>query len=177
MVKKISVLRLGHRIYRDIRTTTHCALTSRALGTDEIIISGEEDKEIEKTIKKVVSRWGGKFKIRFSDNPLKEIKQKKKEKYTIVHLTMYGEQIEKKIKNLKKKEKILIIIGGKKVPPQIYKESDYNISIGNQPHSEIAALAIILHELFERKELKKKFRKPKIQIIPQKTGKKTKKSD
>ncbi|MBU2477332.1 tRNA (cytidine(56)-2'-O)-methyltransferase, partial [Candidatus Micrarchaeota archaeon] len=67
-------------------------------------------------------------------------------------------------------------VGAEKVPPQVYEKSDYNISIGNQPHSEIAALAVFLHELFEGKELNKKFSKGQIKIIPQKKGKKTKKN-
>lgn len=57
----------------------------------------------------------------------------------------------------------------------VYQKSDYNISIGNQPHSEIAALAITLNELFEGKELNKKFSNAKIKVIPQKKGKKTEK--
>ncbi len=175
MVKKVQVLRLGHRIYRDIRTTTHCALTSRALGAEKITIIGETDYSIEDSVNKIVNNWGGKFKIRFAENIKNEINKIKKEKYCIVHLTMYGELLGKKIKEIRKKNKICIIVGAEKVPPLVYEKSDYNISIGNQPHSEIAALALTLHEVFEGKELNKKFPNNKIKIIPQKKGKKTKK--
>jgi len=172
---KIEVLRMGHRIIRDIRVTTHCALVARAFGAEKIIIVGEEDKTIEKTVKSVASAWGGNFKIKFSSDLKKEIKEKKKEKFTLVHLTMYGEKLNEKIEEIKKKEKICLMVGAEKVPPWIYSESDYNISIGTQPHSEIAALAITLHEIFRGNELNKKFSKAKIKIIPQKKGKKTEK--
>ncbi|PIN99109.1 MAG: tRNA (cytidine(56)-2'-O)-methyltransferase [Candidatus Diapherotrites archaeon CG10_big_fil_rev_8_21_14_0_10_31_34] len=176
MVKDVCVLRLGHRIYRDIRTTTHCALTARAFGAKKIIVVGEEDNSIKKTIQNVVENWGGKFEIDFSSDLKKEIKKRKKEKYTLVHLTMYGERIGEKIKEIRKIKKVCIIIGAEKVPPIVYKESDYNISVGNQPHSEVAALAVTLNELFEGKALNKKFNKAQIKIIPQKKGKKTKKT-
>ncbi len=175
MVKKVQVLRLGHRIYRDIRVTSHCALASRALGAEKIIIIGEEDKSIKESIQKVVLNWGGNFEIEFSSNIKKEMEKKKEEKYCLVHLTMYGEKLEKKIKEIRKKEKVCVVVGAEKVPPEVYEKSEYNLSIGNQPHSEIAALSIFLHELFKGQELEKKFNKAKIKIIPQKKGKKTKK--
>jgi tRNA (cytidine56-2'-O)-methyltransferase len=173
MVNKVWVLRLGHRIYRDLRMTTHCALTARALGAEGITIIGEKDNSIKETTDKVNSKWGGKFKIKFSKSITKEMNKLKKEKYLMVHLTMYGEKLEKKIKEIRKKEKVCLIVGAEKVPWFVYKKSDCNVSVGNQPHSEIAALAITLHELFEGKELNKKFQKAKIKILPQKKGKKT----
>ena len=42
----------------------------------------------------------------------------------------------------------------------------------SQPHSEISALALFLHELFEGNELSLKFKDAKIMIVPQKRGKK-----
>ncbi|NIU84342.1 MAG: tRNA (cytidine(56)-2'-O)-methyltransferase, partial [Candidatus Thorarchaeota archaeon] len=40
------------------------------------------------------------------------------------------------------------------------------------PHSEIAALAIFLDRLFQRKELKRRFEGAKIKVTPQERGKK-----
>ncbi|MCK4952399.1 tRNA (cytidine(56)-2'-O)-methyltransferase, partial [Candidatus Bathyarchaeota archaeon] len=71
-----------------------------------------------------------------------------------------------------KNKDVLIIIGSQKVPREIYQLVDYNIAIGNQPHSEVTALAIFLDRLFKGKELKKKFENAKLKIIPQKRGKK-----
>ena len=52
----INVLRIGHRISRDKRITTHVALVSRAFGADKIIID-TEDKKIEETIRSTPSFW------------------------------------------------------------------------------------------------------------------------
>jgi len=35
-----------------------------------------------------------------------------------------------------------------KVPGSMYKMADWNISVTSQPHSEISALSIFLHEFF-----------------------------
>lgn len=58
----ITVLRIGHRINRDKRITTHVALVSRAFGADKIIID-TKDKKIEETIKSTCKRFGGNFEI------------------------------------------------------------------------------------------------------------------
>ena len=42
---------------------------------------------------------------------------------------------------------ILFIVGAEKVPAWVFELSDYNIAIGNQPHSEVAALAIAMNKL------------------------------
>lgn len=65
----------------------------------------------------------------------------------------------------------MIIVGGKKVPSDVYYLSDYNVAIGNQPHSEVAALAVFLDRLFDGKETEIEF-KGKIKILPQERGKK-----
>lgn len=161
---KITVLRLGHRIFRDQRLTTHCALVARTFGADEIIYTGEKDNETENSVKDVAKRWGGSFKIRYEKNWKKIIKNWKG---TIIHLTMYGINLENCIKKIPKKD-LLIIIGGEKVPSEVYQLSDFNIAIENQPHSEVAALAILMN----RMKIKKQFKNPKIRIIPQQKGKK-----
>ncbi|TMI35687.1 tRNA (cytidine(56)-2'-O)-methyltransferase, partial [Candidatus Bathyarchaeota archaeon] len=43
------ILRIGHRVYRDSRVTTHVCLTARALGADGVIIADREDKVVEST--------------------------------------------------------------------------------------------------------------------------------
>jgi tRNA (cytidine56-2'-O)-methyltransferase len=97
----------------------------------------------------------------------------------VVHLTAYGENIQtsdilNRIKALNKD--LLLIVGSQKVPGEFYSNgvSDFNVSIGNQPHSECSALAIFLDRFFEGKELAAGFDKAKIEIVPQERGKKTK---
>jgi tRNA (cytidine56-2'-O)-methyltransferase len=96
----------------------------------------------------------------------------------VVHLTVYGENIQTsnvlgRIKNLRKD--VLVIVGSQKVPKDFFSNdvSDFNVSIGNQPHSECAALAIFLDRFFKGKELVKEFKKAKIKVVPQERGKKT----
>ena len=62
-----------------------------------------------------------------------------------------------------------------KVPGEFFSDSisDFNVAVGNQPHSECSALAVFLDRLFEGKELTKDFQKAKIKVVPQKRGKKT----
>jgi tRNA (cytidine56-2'-O)-methyltransferase len=48
----IAVLRLGHRLVRDDRTTTHAALVSRAFGCKKILMSDVDDSILD-TMKKV----------------------------------------------------------------------------------------------------------------------------
>jgi len=162
----INVLRIGHRISRDKRITTHVCLVARAFGAEKIFID-TVDKKIEETIKSTSKRFGGNFEIETGVNAKKIIKNWKG---TIVHLTMYGQRLES-INKIDKNKDLLIIVGAEKVPPQIYEFADFNLSVGNQPHSEVAALAIFLDRYTEGKWLKKKF-DGKIEILPSDKGKK-----
>ena len=36
------------------------------------------------------------------------------------------------------------VVGGSKVPGEIFKICQHNVSVGNQPHSEVAALALFM---------------------------------
>ena len=49
--------------------------------------------------------------------------------------------------------------------------ADYNIAIGNQPHSEIAALAIFLDRIFDGNQFDRKLSNESIKIIPTEKGK------
>lgn len=165
----IVVYRYGHRIARDKRITTHVALVARAFSADGILIDTKDEK-IEENIKKVNEKFGGNFFIK-SGIPWKEYFKKWNGK--IVHLTMYGERIDKVIDEIRKSKDLLIVVGAEKVPQEFYELADYNVSIGNQPHSEVAALAIFLHFLLQGKWLEKDFNGV-VKIIPCKKGKKIK---
>ncbi len=167
---KVWVLRLGHRRGRDPRLTTHVALTARALGCEGIILSGEKDDSIIDNIIEVKGRWGGNFEVRYEKNWKKVMQEWNGEK---VHLTMYGMSFQDKIKDIRNcKKDLLVIVGSQQVSGEVYQLSDWNVSVTNQPHSEVAALAVFLDSLFENKELKKEFKNAKIKIVPQEKGKK-----
>ncbi|RLI84410.1 tRNA (cytidine(56)-2'-O)-methyltransferase, partial [Archaeoglobales archaeon] len=63
-----------------------------------------------------------------------------------------------------------------KVPSEIYELCDYNISIGNQPHSEVAALAIFLDRVLD-KTFNLRFDNAKLEIVPSERGKVLKELD
>lgn len=161
----IVVLRIGHRKERDKRISTHCGLVARAFGANGIVFSGEYDEKLLESIKNVADTWGGKFFVEYESNWKQYIKNFPGTK---VHLTMYGIPFEKKIEKLKKEKNMLIIIGSEKVPPEVYALADYNLSVTNQPHSEVGALAVFLYSL--RKRLR--FTNWKRKIIPKARGKK-----
>ena len=159
---EVVVLRYGHRTGRDDRVTTHCCLVARAFGANKIIIVGKEDKEIKESVQKVCNTWGGPFSVEFSSSWQEELKKLKQQGFTVVHLTMYGKPIQSVIDKIREHSKVVVIIGSRKVEIGVYKESDYNVAITKQPHSEIAALAVFLDWYFKGKELNKKFSGAKI---------------
>jgi len=176
-MQRIAILRWGHRA-RDERLTSHVALTARALGASEFYLTDIIDKKIKETIDKIVKRWGGEFYFEMG-RPWKEIIEEwKKEEGIVVHLTAYGEniQISKVMKRIKAtKRKILVIVGSQRVPAEFFSKtiSDFNVAIGNQPHSECASLAVFLDRIFDGEELTKEFKGAELRIVPQNRGKRT----
>ncbi len=167
---KAVILRIGHRYVRDYRVTTHVALVARAFGAEKMLVVNSED-EIKKSIKEVNERWGSDFEVEEVSNWKSVLNEWKNSGNKIVHLTMYGISVDDTIDEIKKDNKdLMIVIGAEKVPKELYDISDYNVSIGNQPHSEIAALAIFLDRLFEGKQLRHEFR-GKMKIVPSGKGK------
>jgi tRNA (cytidine56-2'-O)-methyltransferase len=177
-MQEIVVLRWGHRMQRDARLTTHVALTARALGASGFLLSDATDERIKKSVERVTRSWGGEFSFEMGKSWKSIVKDWKAKGGTVVHLTAYGENIQtsdvlSRIRNLGKD--VLLIVGSQKVPKEFFSRetSDFNVSIGNQPHSECAALAVFLDRFFKGKELAKGFRNARIRIIPQERGKRT----
>ncbi|MBI3588536.1 tRNA (cytidine(56)-2'-O)-methyltransferase [Candidatus Micrarchaeota archaeon] len=176
MAGKVTVLRLSHRRSRDVRVTSHCALVSRAFGADGFLLCGERDEAMLLSANKAARKWGGGFGADYCDNPRKFAREFDGAK---VHLTMYGLPLMAEIGKIRRrlaKENLLVIVGSEKVPAEFYGIVDFNIAVGSQPHSEVAALAVFLHELFEGRELEKKFANAKIRIIPSQNGKNVEKT-
>jgi len=148
---EIIVLRLGHRIDRDRRVTTHVGLCSRALGAQGMLLAAS-DQSVVSTIRDVVQRWGGNFWIRDKVNWKHEISKWKNGRGTVVHLTMYGQNLPNVIDQLDT-DKLMVVVGAEKVPPDLFRLADYNVAITNQPHSEIAALGIFLDRVQKGQEL------------------------
>jgi tRNA (cytidine56-2'-O)-methyltransferase len=166
---EIWVLRLGHRPERDKRITTHVALTARAFGAKGIMVS-TKDPGLEGSVKDVAGRFGGDFIIQTGINwrhYLRDFKLKGR----IVHLTMYGIPVDEVASNVPMDQDLLIVVGAEKVPPEVYQAADFNIAVGNQPHSEVAALAILLDRLTQGSWVGKEFTGGSIKVLPCERGK------
>jgi tRNA (cytidine56-2'-O)-methyltransferase len=165
----VTVLRLGHRPSRDKRISAHVGLVARAFGADNLFYSGLKDSSLEESIKGVVSQWGGPFGVAHVRDWKALIREWNGKS---VHLTMYGIPVQKRIGQIRKSGDLLVVVGGEKVPPEAYRMADWNVAVTSQPHSEVAALALFLHEYFQGKELAKRFRDVRKRVVPQERGKK-----
>ena len=102
------------------------------------------DKSIIHTVEKVANSWGrSEFLIEIYDNWKEVIKTWKKDGGKVIHLTMYGINVDDMIEAIRVEAKLLVVIGAKKVPRELFDIADMNIAVGNQPHSEIARLGSI----------------------------------
>jgi len=162
---KVVVLRLGHRPQHDRRLSTHVGLTARALGADGLILADVGDKRVEETLHKVVRNWGGDFFVHTRVPWRRAVKEWRSNGGIVVHLTMHGDPVDGIVPKIRGKD-VLVVVGAEKVPREIYGLADFNVAIGNQPHSEVSALAIFLDRFFGGSELKKKFPGAKL-AIPQ----------
>lgn len=167
------MLRWGHRKDRDKRVTTHVGLVARAFGARGMFLAGEKDEKVIDSLRRVTEEWGGPFEVQYVSE-WRKLMRDWKNRGKIVHLTMYGIPVDDVAPQLREELKtgdLLVFVGAEKVPREVYDMSDYNVAVGNQPHSEIAALAILLDRIFQGKELKREFEGWKRKIIPQAKGK------
>jgi tRNA (cytidine56-2'-O)-methyltransferase len=140
---RVEVLRIGHRPGRDPRLTTHVALVARAFGAERMYLH-PPDPGVASSLEGVRARWGGTFTVEPAPSWTSVVRTAPG---PVVHLTMYGEPLARLLPRLRRASRLLLVVGGAKVPPQIYGAATYNVSVGSQPHSEVAALAVVLSEL------------------------------
>ncbi|MBS3782330.1 MAG: HDIG domain-containing protein [Candidatus Thermoplasmatota archaeon] len=159
-----SVLRLGHRPDRDKRMTTHVGLTSRAFGLDRMYMP-KLDRDIKESLEDVADRFGGDFRVEEEEDWKHLIERWEGD---TIHLTMYGEDINRFFEKNEIKNP-LIIVGSKKVPRKVYDIADHNVAVGAQPHSEVASLAVFLDRYNNRSITKLKG--GEISILPSKSEK------
>ncbi|KAA8923168.1 tRNA (cytidine(56)-2'-O)-methyltransferase [Thermoplasma sp.] len=163
----ITVLRINHRPYRDKRITTHVALTARAFGASSILVD-ERDETLENTINEVVNNFGGSFSIMTGCNWIHEFRNFPGIR---VHLTMYGRRLNDVIGEIRNSAKdVMVLVGSEKVPIEAYEMADYNVSVTNQPISEVSALAIFLDRYFQGGEFDLEFR-GRLNVQPAERGK------
>lgn len=164
---------MGHRFFRDSRVTTHVCLTARALGAAGVIIADRRDKEVEASVRDMVERFGGSFQVETGTPWRHAIRDWKKQGGRVVHLTAYGLPLPKLVEDVRRAgSDFLVVVGSEKMPGEMFKLADWNVSVTNQPMSEVAALAIFLDWLNGHGEFDLDFPNAKIKIIPSKSGKK-----
>ena len=167
---EVAVLRLGHRPGRDERMTTHVGLTARALGADCVLFE-RTAAGAEETAAEVTDRFGGPFEAQVTDSPGTVLREWEG---AICHLTMYGlpiEDVETEIRATHRENPLLVVVGAEKVAFSVYERADWNLGVTNQPHSEVAALAVFLDRLFEGRELSHEWKNASRRVIPETTGK------
>ncbi len=162
----ITVLRIGHRPARDKRVTTHVALAARAFGAGRILVD-TKDAALERTVRGVVRRFGGDFEIETGVAWRRVITGFEGTK---VHLTMYGLALDEVLPKIPRGGNLLVIVGAEKVPAELYRRADWNVSVGNQPHSEVAALAVFLDRFLAGEGVRHDFH-GRLRIRPSARGK------
>jgi tRNA (cytidine56-2'-O)-methyltransferase len=170
MPEKIVILRLGHRPQRDKRITTHVGLTARAFGAEGMLLASD-DKKLSENIADVSNRFGGDFYVNNDVSWKAEIKKWKEDGGKVCHLSMYGINLPDAVPEIKDCEKLMIVVGAEKVPFEIYEMADWNVAVGNQPHSEVAAVAVTLDRIAGIDPLRAEFEGGELTIVPEKCGK------
>ena len=167
---EVCVVRLGHRPGRDDRMTTHVGLTARALGADRVVLPAVAGQAAE-TVRGVTDRFGGPFAVETLDRPERAISGWDGR---VVHLTMYGEPVqtvEAELRAARTEAALLVVVGGGKVPFSVFERADWNVAVTNQPHSEVAALAVLLDRLYDGAELDREWADADRRVVPQRAGK------
>lgn len=168
--QEVVVLRYGHRPGRDDRMTTHVGLTARALGADRVILPDNATQSAQ-TVADITDRFGGPFSVEQVDSPRSIVRNWEG---SVVHLTMYGlpiQDVETAVRAALETDPMLVVVGGEKVPFELYERADRNVAVTNQPHSEVAGLAVFLDRLFEGRELDQPWPDADRHVVPNATGK------
>ncbi|CDK40963.1 tRNA (cytidine(56)-2'-O)-methyltransferase [Halorubrum sp. AJ67] len=187
--REVVVLRYGHRPGRDDRMTTHVGLTARALGADRVIFPDNAGQSAE-TVRDITDRFGGPFDVELRDDQKAIVREFDG---VVVHLTMYGERVQDVEGEIREAtgladdgevgsaataggsppspRDVLVVVGGEKVPWALYERADFNVGVTNQPHSEVAGLAVFLDRLFDGTELDREWADADRRVVPEATGK------
>ena len=172
LAEKIVVLRLGHRIPRDLRVTTHVCLTARAFGADRVILADVIDTTLERTVRDVSKRFGGSFQIQMGEPWRQVMKEWKAQGGDVVHLTAYGMPLLQAIHDIRiSRNPKLVVVGASKVPGEVFELATWNVAVTNQPISEVSALAVFLDRYFEGRQFSTEFGDAELKIVPSARGK------
>lgn len=151
--------------------TTHVSLVARAFGADRVVIPAQAG-HVSETVDDVIDRFGGgSFAVTEVSDPLTWVKQREE---PTAHLTMYGQPVQELIPEIRERTDtgpLTVIVGGGKVPGDLYDLATWNVAVTNQPHSEIAALAVFLDHYTEGAALETSFEDADFTVVPTEAGK------
>ena len=164
---EVSVLRVGHRAGRDPRLTTHLALASRAFGAVRMFLE-PPDPALALRVGALARGWGGSFAVVGVEDWKRVVRSFDG---LVVHLTMYGQPLTRAITALRRAPRVLLVVGGAKVPAELFHVSDLNVAVGHQPHSEVAAVAVVLDRLVGGRDTSR-FVGASRRVVPRARGKK-----
>lgn len=139
----VSLLRIGHRPGRDPRLTTHLALAARAWGAERMYLH-PSDPSVAARLNSVARQWGGKFEVVGAPDWKAVVRSFPD---ASVHLTMYGQPLSRILPKMASLDRLLVVVGGAKVPSDLYRLARWNVAVTHQPHSEVAAVAVLLDHL------------------------------
>jgi len=125
-----------------------------------------------KSVSAVAKRFGGLFTVDSGGGWKGPIGAWKKAGGKVVHLTMYGLPMSEAVPQiLEDGSDLLVVVGAEKVPGDLYELADANVAVGNQPHSEVAALALLLDRLRQGAWEADEFPGAKLRVQPSARGK------
>jgi len=87
---------------------------------------------------------------------------------------MYGlpvQDVQDELRAVHREESLLVVVGAEKVSFDVYERADYNVAVTNQPHSEVAGLAVFLDRLYDGRELDREWTGADREVVPRATGK------
>ena len=87
-----------------------------------------------------------------------------------MHLTMYGKPWNEITDKIPLGGEVAVVVGGTKVPGELFGLANYNVAVGNQPHSEVAALAVFLNSYLGPRE-PSDFPGGSVSVVPSDDGK------
>jgi len=157
----LSVLAIGNNVHE---SNKDLCLAARAFGAMSVTIAGRRDNRLIRECKAIKSKWGGSFEVSFTDDWKAYLSKKKT--YKTVYLTRYGIPLDRMIHSLTTYKNIMLIVTLSESAKDVYKLSDFNVSITSQPHSSAAAVAVFLHHFYEGRELAMHFENARYKVVP-----------
>ena len=151
--------------------STHLGLTARVYGATSFLLAGDNDSSVLDSLVDVQARFGGEMEIRHEASPLGFLRRFIASGGIAVHLTMYGIPYREAVSEIPDEAPIVIVVGGAKVSREYYEICQFNVAVGNQPHSEVAALAAFLERLNDGVAPADHFSGGEVKIFPSERGK------